>query len=175
MTLMTISRWTAGGIALAILLLGIGIGKFATPSKTIERDHIVTSERDTELSWHAYVGHTESKIETKTQWQTVTKWLPGGTVVQTQVAVQDHIEATKTDTAESDGKQTERVVEKVVDHEKVVESAKPDWILGAGAGVTVGHEILYSGEISRRIIGPVFLSVQAQKPWAAMVGVKLLL
>ena len=163
-----------GSAALGILLLGIAIGRFATPAKTIERDHIVTSERDTELTWHAYVGHTEIQVDTKTNWETITKWEPGGVVVQTVVANQDKHEATKTDVAENDGKLSERVVEKIVDHEKIVEAAKPDWIFGAGVGVNTTLNPIYAGSIARRIVGPVFLEVQAQRPWAATVGVKIL-
>jgi hypothetical protein len=101
---MTISKLPAAGIAVAILLVGYGFGRFTTPSKTIERDHVVTAEHDTDLTWHAYVGHTESKLETKTNWKTETKWLPGGTIVQTVVAAIDHTEATNTSVVEGDGK-----------------------------------------------------------------------
>jgi hypothetical protein len=94
--------------------------------------------------------------------------------VQTVQAVQNHAETNVSDVKQNDGKFIERVVEKIVEHERLVESEKLDWLLSAGVGVTASHEILYAGEVARRIVGPVFVSVQAQKPWAATVGVKLL-
>jgi hypothetical protein len=160
---MTISKWTAIGIAAAILLLGYGFGRFTTPSKLIERDRIVETSRDTELTWHAYVGRTESKSETKVAWKTETKWLPGGTVIQTVVANSDHTEASSTDAATTDGKLKERIVEKVVDHEKIVENKKPDWLVGAKVGLQLdGWKPVYGGEVARRIIGPVFVGAWAQ-------------
>jgi hypothetical protein len=169
---MTMPRWTTQAlIAVGILALGYGLGRFTTPSKLVERDHIVTSEHDTDLTWHAYVGHTESKSETKTNWQTITKWLPGGTVVQTVVAAQDHTEATKTDVAENDGKLKERVVEKIVDHEKIVEAKKPDWLIGAKVGSQLdGWKPVYGGEVLRRIIGPVFVGAWAQAEGLSRTG-----
>jgi hypothetical protein len=168
---MTLSKWTAGGIALAILLVGFGFGRFATPSKVVERDRIVETTRDTELTWHAYVGHTESKIETKTQWQTVTKWEPGGTIIQTVQAVQDHTETAHTDTAQTDGKFTERVVEKIVERERIVEAKAPDWLLGGKAGLRLDTGTpVYGGEVARRIIGPVFAGAWVQASGASREG-----
>jgi hypothetical protein len=175
-------RWTTQAlIAAGILALGYGLGRFTTPSKLIEKDHIVTSEHDTDLSWHAYVGHTESKSETKTNWQTVTKWLPGGTVVQTVVAATDHTENTKTDTTDNSGQLKERVVEKIVDHEKIVEAKKPDWLVGAKVGLQLDSwKPVYGGEVNRRILGPVFAGAWAQtgslstSGAAAGIGVTLL-
>lgn len=168
---MTISKWTAGGIALAILLMGYGFGRFATPNKAIERDHIVSTEHDTELAWHAYVGHTESKVSIKTNWKTVTEWKPGGVVVQTVVANQDRTENTRSDVAENDGKLKEHIIEKIVEHERIVEAAKPDWLAGAKVGLALdGWKPVYGGEVARRIVGPVFVSAWAQASGASTSG-----
>jgi hypothetical protein len=178
---MLLSKWTIGGSALALLVLGVAIGRFATPSKIIERDRIVETARDTELTWRAYVGHTETKNETKTKWETVTKWLPGGTVVQTQVAVQDHTETASTDVKTSEGRLVEKLVERVVEHERIVEAKKPDWLFGASAGLRLDDGApVYGGEVSRRILGPIFVkgwlqaSGASREGAAAGVGVVLL-
>lgn len=168
---MTFSKSAIAGAALGILLLGYAFGRFTTPSKLIERDHIVETSRDTELTWHAYVGHTENKSETKVAWKTETKWLPGGTVVQTVVANSDHTEASSTDVAENDGKLKEKIVEKIVDHEKIVESKAPDWLIGGRVGLQIDDgKPVYGGEVARRIIGPVFVEAWAQASGATTTG-----
>jgi hypothetical protein len=171
MEAMQISKPIAAGVVVAILLVGYAFGRFTTPGKLIERDHIVETSRDTELTWHAYVGRTENKSTTKVAWKTETKWLPGGTVVQTVVANSDHTEASTTDVAESGGKLKERIVEKIVDRERIVENEKPDWLIGAKAGLRLDDgQPVYGGEISRRIIGPVFVGAWAQASGAATEG-----
>jgi len=168
---MTLSRWALAGIAVAILLVGYSFGRFTTPSKLIERDHIVETSRDTELTWHAYVGHTESKSTTKVAWKTETKWLPGGTVVQTVVANSDRTEASSTNTAVSDGTLKEKIVEKIVDREHIVESEKPDWLVGAKVGLQLdGRKPVYGGEVARRIIGPVFVGAWVQAGGVTTAG-----
>ena len=168
---MTISKLPAAGIAVAILLVGYGFGRFTTPSKTIERDHVVTAEHDTDLTWHAYVGHTESKVEEKTNWRTVTEWKPGNVVTQTVYVDKERTEATRTDTATTDGKLKERIVEKIVDHEKIVEAKKPDWLVSAKVGLQLdGWKPVYGGEVARRIIGPVFVNAWAQAGSLATTG-----
>jgi len=175
---MTVSKWTAAGVLAATLLLGLAVGRFTLPSKTIEKDHIVTSDREVESSFHAYVGHIEIKTDTKVQWQTVTKWEKDGTVTQTVAAVSQQEQATKSDTNEQESQIREVVKYQEVTHEKIVEAKKPDWILGAGAGINFDrHDLIYQADVSRRIIGPVFATGWGEKStrgWAAGVGVKLL-
>jgi acetyl-CoA carboxylase carboxyltransferase component len=168
---MTLSRWTFAGIAVAVLLVGYAFGRFATPSKLIERDRIVEISRDTELTWHAYVGHTEIKSETKVAWKTETKWLPGGVVVQTVVANSERTETSSTDVTTNDGKLKERTVEKIVDRERIVEAAKPAWLVGAKVGLRLDDgQPIYGGEVARRIIGPVFVGAWAQAGGMTTVG-----
>jgi hypothetical protein len=156
---MTLSKWTAGGIALGILLLGIGFGRFATPTKILERDRIVETARDTELSWRAYVGRTESKTETKTNWQTITKWEKDGSVSQTTAVAQAATATTTTVVQTNEGKIVEKVVEKIVERERLVENAKPDWLIGAGIGTCLDKFApTYNVEVGHRLFGPVFVT-----------------
>jgi hypothetical protein len=178
---MTISKWTAIGSLLGVLVLGVAIGRFATPTKTLERDRIVTVDRDTELTWHAYVGRSETKVETKTAWKTVTKWGKDGSVIQTVAAVQDKTEDTKTETAENDGKVKETIKYRDVEKIKIVESPRPDWLLSGQVGSRFdGWQPVYGATVARRIAGPVFLSAWGQASGltrdgaAAGLGVSLL-
>jgi len=171
MASMTISRWTAAGGIAGALLLGLLLGRWAAPAKIVERDRVVTSERDTELSWHAYVGHVESRTETKVAWKTETKWLPGGTVVQTVVAHQEHSEASTTDTTVHDAKVREVVKYKEVEHTKLVEAKKIDWLLGAGVGTRFDRLTpVYDVEVARRVLGPLFVGAWGQAGGLDLAG-----
>jgi hypothetical protein len=168
---MTISKGTAaGGLSIA-LLLGLLLGRWATPAKVVEKDIIVETTRDTELTWHAYVGHTERKVEEKTNWKTVTEWKPGDVVTQTVYVDRDRTENTRTDTATTDGQVKEKIVEKLVYNEKLVESKKPDWLFSAKAGLLLDErKPVYGGEVGRRILGPVFLGAWGQAAGASLTG-----
>lgn len=168
---MTISKWAAAGIALVLLLAGYGFGRFTTPGKVTEQERIVTVDRDVELTWHAYVGHTERKVETKTAWKTVTKWGKDGSVTQTVAAVEDKTEDTKTETVESDGKVKETVKYRDIEKVKIVESARPDWLIQGQVGVQLdGLKPVYGGAVQRRILGPVFAGVWGQASSGAREG-----
>jgi hypothetical protein len=168
---MTISKRVAVGIAFATLLLGYAAGRFTTPGKVTEQERIVTVDRDTELTWHAYVGQSESKVETKTAWKTITKWEKNGSVTQTVAAVQDKAEDTKTEVAESDGKVKETVKYRDIEKIKIVESARPDWIFQGQVGTRLdGLHPIYGGAVQRRILGPVFAGVWGQASGASREG-----
>jgi hypothetical protein len=156
-------KWVVAGSALVLLALGIGIGRFTLPTKVIEHDRIVTSERDTELQWHAYVGQTTNKIQTKTQWQTITKWEKDGSVTHTQMAIQDKLEVTKIAVSQTEGafKETDNVQD--IEHTKIVETARLNWLIRGQVGVQIDNwKPTYGGSIERRLIGPVFAGVWGQ-------------
>jgi hypothetical protein len=179
---MKLPPWTTQAlIAIGILALGYGFGRFTTPSKLVETERLVSVDRDTELTWHAYVGHTESKVETKVAWKTITEWKQGGTVVQTVVANQDRTENNHTDVAENDGKVKEKLVYRDIEKVKIVESARPDWLISGQVGSRLdGWKPVYGGAVARRIIGPVFVGAWGQAGGlersgaAAGIGVTLL-
>ena len=57
---------------------------------------------------------------------------------------------------------TKREDSRKQDTTKVVKNSKPQWRIGAGAGLqNFRGEIVYSGTVERRILGPVFVGVQA--------------
>ncbi len=168
---MTISKWTAAGALAIALFLGLLVGRYATPDRLVETERLVSYDRDTALTWHAYVGHTESKIEEKTNWKTVTEWKPGNVVTQTVYVDRDRTEATRTDTAMTEGRLEERVVEKIVYKEKLVESARPAWLFSAKVGLGLDdRRPVYGGEVGRRILGPAFLGAWGQAAGASLDG-----
>jgi hypothetical protein len=160
---MTISKWTALGIGAVILVLGYGAGRLTTPSRVLEQERIVTTDRDTELTWHAYVGRSERRVEEKTSWRTVTKWEKDGTVTQSTEAAQAKAEVVKAEVAESNASVKEKVEYRDVEKLKLVEAARPDWMVRGQVGVQVdGWRPVYGGAVERRIAGPVFAGVWGQ-------------
>ena len=160
---MTVSRWTAAGALAGAVLVGLLVGRYATPAKVIERDKIVTTDRDTELTWHAYVGHTETRTAEKVAWRTVTEWKPGGATVQT-VYVDRAAEASSTTaTAANSATASERVVTRVEERERIVEAKRQDWLVGARAGLRFDDwQPVYGGEVARRIVGPFHVGAWVQ-------------
>lgn len=171
---MTVSRWTAAGALAGALFLGLVVGRWAAPARVLERDHIVTSDRETSSAWHAYVGRTELRERTSTRWKTTTRWTPGGTVEQEAVALADTAREERAETSAAAAATREIVRYEERERLKVVETKRPDWLIGAGAGYQLERrELAYGLQVGRRIAGPVFLELEARKPWAAMLFLKL--
>lgn len=178
---MNISGWKAAAIAAGILAVGYGTGRLTTPAKLVERDRVVSVDRDVETSAHAYVGRTEKTVEAKTNWRTVTRWEPGGAVTQTTEAASAKDERASAFVAESDVKVKEVVKYRDVEHTKTIEGKRPDWVLSAQVGSRLdGWRPVYGGAVDRRILGSVYAGawVQASGPSlsdaAAGVGIKIL-
>lgn len=175
---MTISKLTAVGVLTATLVAGLAIGRFALPSKVIERDHIITTDREVETSIRAYVGHNETRTDTKTAYQIITRWEKDGAVTQTIAAATQESQTTKADVIESTSQVKEIAKTQEVIRERIVEAKKSDWILGARVGLDFDkRELVYGGDVSRRVLGPMFVGGWGERlpqSWAAGVGVKVL-
>ena len=160
---MTVSRWTAAGSLAGALLVGLLVGRYATPAKVVERDRIVTTDRDTELTWRAYVGRTETRTAEKTAWRTITKWKPGGETVQTVYVDRAAESSNTTEAEERTATAKERVVTRVEEHERIVAAPRTDWLIGARAGLRFDDgRPVYGGEVARRIAGPFHIGAWAQ-------------
>ena len=175
---MTISRPAAAGAlaaaSLAGLLVGAAVGRWAAPARVLERDHIVTSDRETSSTFHAYVGRTELRERTSTRWKTTTRWTPGGAVEQEAVALADTAREERVEASAAAAATREIVRYEERERLKLVETQRPDWLIGAGAGADLERrDLAYGLQVARRIAGPVFLELEARKPWAAMLFLKL--
>lgn len=155
---MTISRWTAAGALAMTLLAGLFIGWYTTPKRVVERDHIVTVDRDVSAHLEAYVGRTETVNHTEIVYNTRTEWRSDGTVV----AITEAASATNTHTTNDvrAAKVEIREVVKYKDKEtiKIVESARKDWLISGQVGVHFDDlrtaNLVYSVGVQRRILGP---------------------
>lgn len=171
---MTVSRWTAAGAVAVALFVGLLVGRWAAPVREIECERIVMSEREASSAWHAYVGRTELRERTSTRWKTTTRWTPGGAVEQEAVALADTAREERAEGAAAEAEARELVRYEERERLKLVETKRPDWLIGAGAGYDLEErELAYGLQVARRIAGPVFLELEARRPWAAMLFLKL--
>lgn len=163
-------------VAIALFAGGYGTGRWAQPERVVEKtvekeklvDKIVYQDRVVEKVVYVKVEAKHRRTETRTE----TK--PDGTKVETKVT------DVKTDTkVDVDKDKTEekivyrdRVVEKIVEKEKLVQAKKIDWLVHAGVGISVPTflgkpqqgipgmrgSVVQLG-VDRRVIGPLFLGV----------------
>lgn len=167
-----------GIVALLLFPAGYLTGKFANPTKVVEKtviqeklvDKIVYQDKIVEK-----IVYVQAKKE-KTHTETITVQAPDGT--KTTKTSEDT--STDTDTKVDQDKKEEvvktevKIVEKVVEKLKIVESARPGWRISAGAGVAIpvflGHEqmgvpglqgAVINAEVSRRVVGPFWAGLHA--------------
>lgn len=171
------NRWVQLiGVALLLFAMGYGTGRFATPDKVVEKvvykDKVVEKIVYQDKVVTKYVKVKDSTKATHTE--TTTEKKPDGTVV-TKTTTDTKVD-TKTDTkVDKDEEKVvykDRVVEKIVEKEKIVEAKKINWLIQAGAGVSIptllGKQqygipglrgaVIQAG-VSRRVIGPLFIGV----------------
>jgi len=153
------------------LVIGFAAGRFSASAKTVERDRIVTVDRDTTLTFRAYVGRSERRVETETKWRTVTKWEPGGAVTQTTEAVREEKQEEKQEVAQSETQVREVVKYRDVEKIREVEAKKPDWLISGRAGILLDERRpVYGASVDRRIVGPVFVGLWGQAAGASLGG-----
>lgn len=142
---------------------GFAVGRFATPAKIVERDRIVTMDREAETHLSAYVGHTVASKETNTVWVTREVRRPDGTVeIETKAQ-----QGTKENTTKDEIKQEVLVKEVVkyqkVEHLKLVESPKERYFVALTAGLdSLKKEgLLWGGQANMRVAGPIHAGLWA--------------
>lgn len=153
---------TAGVFCLAA---GYALGRYAAPARVEERERVVTQTVEV-----AAKQKEESRVQTssvaqrnETRWRVVYRRSSDGAVEATA----ESEAASQSQAAERD-KETKREVEvRYVDRKveverlKIVEAAKPQWSVAAGAGLQAGPRAVYRGQVERRIIGPIWAGVYA--------------
>lgn len=171
------NRWVQlVAVALFLFAAGYGAGRFGQPARVVEKekvveklvDKIVYQDRVVEKIVYVKVEAKHRRTETRTE----TK--PDGTKVETKVT--DTKTDTKVDTEKNKTEEKvvyrDRVVEKIVEKEKVVEAKKIDWLVHAGVGLSIPTFLgkpqfgipglkgaVIEAGIDRRVIGPFFLGV----------------
>lgn len=164
------------GAALLCLAGGTLIGRYTTPTKTVEK--LVTIEKTVEVQSKQHEeSHREDQIALTNE---VVKWkikevFRGGTVVRT--AEGETGRSSEQETRKADSKREVEIKyvdrEKLVEKIKVVEASKAQWAVSAGAGFSTGLAPVYRGQVERRIIGPFWLGAWADTSKSAGLAVRV--
>jgi hypothetical protein len=191
------------GIGLLLVLVGFGAGRYSTPDKVVTVDHTQELTKDFEQKTRETIA-SEYEVKLQQVKQQLLAEQKENSEVHTRIerkadgsVVITKDEKTRSDTktdsrtdtttnTQTDKKETEKVVEyrdrevvKVVEHDKLVENAKPDWRIGVTAGVDVldawkgNLAPVYGGSVARRVAGPIFLGVFGDSRGVAGVGIQL--
>ena len=172
------SRWLLPVTVLLLILGAFGAGRLSAPSKVVEVEKIVEKVVEKVVVQEKVVEkivYKEAKRE-KTRTETTTTKSPDGTETtrtteETETHTDTHVDSDKTNEKIVI---VEKEVEKIVEKEKLIESKKPGWRIGAGVGVSVpsllGHQQLgvpglqgavIQVEADRRVVGPFWMGVFA--------------
>ena len=169
-----------GLVALLLFPAGYLTGKFANPSKIVEKT--VTQEKlvyqDKIVERVVYVQAKKEKTHTVTE---VTE-KPDGT--KTTKTSEDT--STDTDTKVDEDKKEEitKTEVKIVEKLKIIDSFRPGWRVSAGVGLAIpvflGHEqigvpglqgAVINAEVSRRVVGPFWVNIHANTMGVLGLGV----
>lgn len=200
MTFKTIGILAAVGAAL--LAIGYVSGRYMTPAKVVEKEKLIERHTIKEVAVldKQLLEETIKSAVSKAIKQNDIKWKerierrPDGTVIEERETEDKSREEKETKTDEKTTK-IEKVIEiqyrdvikeKIVEKLKIVE-VKPDWIIGANAGISVPSllrddqfrlvkipgGVIFGVDVDRRILGDFYLGAWANSMGAIGLGAKL--
>lgn len=169
------NKLKAAAILSSVVLAFLG-GRFSVPATVVEKDRIVTIDREVSAHSFAYVGSSDAQKSLRTVWRTrEVRRLDGTVEINTDGRQElDTREVSKVATETKDTQISLSTREEI--HERTVDKKAPDWLLAARAGVTAERSTVFQVGVARRILGPVFVEGWFQKAdaYAAGVGASLL-
>lgn len=180
-------------IALLLLLLGYGTGRYLAPSKVVIQDHVVTVEKEvvvTQVQTQIKVVKVvDTSSDRKVHRTTTETTKPDGTKVETTT---EDIDAAKTsheadDTNKSQQANSTSTTDKKIDstHTEVKITERPGWHMGVDLGLNLSHMIgndpnvgipglrgaVVGVHAEHRVIGPLFLGLFGNSMGAAGLSV----
>lgn len=169
---MSIRGWTLLAAApIVCFALGLAAGRSTARPRVETRTETVTVEKRVEVA--AKVADTATKTDQDVQWRERVVYRKGGTVVVTREVVRWDEREVSTHTAETQATATEHAA--VTSTVRIVEPPRAaQWALGAFAGLGLDGSRHAGGEVSRRILGPLWLGAHVDVPArAAMLSARL--
>lgn len=183
-------RWFAvvgGGFFL--LFFGYGMGRYVQPAK------VVVTEKVKEVVQERVVVQEKVKIEKvvvrderqKIHREITEEKRPDGVEIKKtseDINVDTVVHENEVQVKFVDRWQ-DRIVEKIVEKEKLVIAKKPDWRVGAGVGLSVPYFLgqseigvpgmkgsVVEAHVGRRILGPVFINLRGNTQGTVTLGVE---
>lgn len=176
---MGVSKYMLIGATATALFVGLGVGvfvgRYTAPTKTLERERIITVTDEFTARWHTWTSRTASANTAATQevvrWKTEIVYRPDGTPASSTVTAERGAStltaSSSTAAAGAAGGELARKVE-YKDREvfKLVErQAHPDWLLTAGVGLRAfdfsRKNVVVTVLVQRRMLGPVYAGAWA--------------
>lgn len=153
---------------LAALLVAFAAGRFTRHPETKWRETVEVRTQYVDR-WQERVV-TREVVKERVHKETRTETQPSGATVT--VAVEDS--ATDSASGSDAAASGETTVAQTVKAEEVkTESAAPSWRVSALGGLRFDGKRYYGGEVSRRIVGPIWLGVEARTDSAGVaIGVE---
>ena len=149
-----------------LVALGAGLGVLGTawlrPAKVVEKTRTVDRVVQVKAESRAEIRQ-EAKQETVERVRVVYRWRkPDGS----EVTKETESEGRRTETERRGSSEDRRVLalrhEQIAERVKLIERSAPNWGIGAQAGLRLGDlKPVFGGEVSRRVVGPVWLGAWA--------------
>lgn len=155
---MTTRGWTLLAAApIVCFALGLVAGRSTARPRVITRTETVTVEKRVEVA--AKVADTAVKSDQGIQWRERVVYHKGGTVVVTREVVRRDEHEASTHAAETHVTSSGRAVD--TSTVRIVEPPRAaQWALGAFAGMGMDGARHAGGEVSRRVLGPLWLGAK---------------
>lgn len=162
------TRWAVYiGIAVGLLVIGFGVGRFLTPPQTVVTEKVVEVEKQvvvTQKETEVKVVYVKNTNESRNLYEKTTTKPSGEKVVeksevvsqQTQVVSAEHAQIAESQKA---------TVEKSKESNKTTTPVVPKWELSLSAGYPISRDSLLSpkwtnaimyGTVKRRVVGGVY-------------------
>lgn len=167
--------------ALILLFAGYVGGRYTTPTKIVEKEKRVEVVKEiraktSEIASASIARGSESSRQLVT-YRTRYIQRPDGTVESSTEAESraEDAKARDVSVSASERKAEIRYVDRLVTVEKIkeVEAARPRWSIGAFGGLDMGARQVYGGRAEVRVLGPLWVGVQADSRGAGMISARV--
>lgn len=139
---------------------GVGTGLLAKPARVVTRDVVRTQVeyRDRDVVRTVTVHDTQAAAAT--QWRERIVYRPGGTTVVYRETAHEATRATEAEAKTAEVHQAQATVQQAVEHDKTVTNARPNWLVGGFVGMDLEGQRHGGAEVSRRVLGPLFVGLK---------------
>ncbi len=168
------------GIAGAVGFLGFAAGRWLAPDRVVEKTRIVERQETKKAEWQ-YSGASTASARTENT-RVVIRYVrrPDGTEEREETRENGTTRRTEATSRTEQARIETRYVDRVVERERLVERSRAAWAVGlhAKSGVLAadgrgGRLVVPGMSISRRVAGPVWVSVSAEVDKTVGVGLRL--